>query len=391
MRGFQRRHAMSTSSTNRFQFVDSLRGMAILGVMVTHIGSMTLNGHPGLAASLRKITVLGGMGVPLFYLVSAFTIMLMYSKRVGTEVAPVGSFYIRRIMRIAPVYWGGIVLYAALYGLTGSRGWQEGPELWHYPIHIAFLNMTNPFTPSTVVPGGWSISNEIIFYAIFPAIFGLIKSPRRALLFFVACVALSPLAEQLARLLVHTEFSAATPKQAEHFAYRWLPNQLSCFAAGFVFYHLFSQVKTIPAGLTSRVAKIGFALALVALPLVILPARKGPLQENHLWIMWFLLLATTMYLYQWPLLVNGVLAWIGKVSFSCYIFHFAVIELTQRALPEMRPVANFSATLAITIPVTLALAWLSYRYYETAFMAVASKMVGRYQRQRAPVANAAPL
>jgi len=379
-------------STSRFQFVDSLRGMAILGVMITHIGSMTLNNQTGLAASLRKVTVLGGMGVPLFYLVSAFTIMLMYSKRVSTEVAPVGSFYIRRAMRIAPVYWGGILLYTALYGLTGSRGWQEGPELWHYPLHVLFLNMTNPFTPSTVVPGGWSISNEIIFYAMFPAIFGLVRSPRRALLFFVACVALSPAAELLARLLVQTEFASATPKQAEHFAYRWLPNQLSCFAAGFVFYHLFSRVKTIPAALNSRVARMAFALILILLPLAILPARKGPLQENHLWIVWFLLLGTAMYLYQWRLLVNGVLAWVGKISFSCYIFHFAVIELVQRALPDMRPVANFSATLAIVLPLTFALAWLSYRYYETVFMTLTGKLVDRYQRRRsAAVGGAAAL
>ncbi|MBD8696610.1 acyltransferase [Stenotrophomonas sp. CFBP 13718] len=375
-------------SANRYEFVDSLRGMAILGVVVTHVGSMTLDGHAGLAALMRKITVLGGMGVPLFYLVSAFTIMLMFTKRVGREPAPLGSFFIRRFMRIAPVYWGGIALYTALYGFTNSRGWLEGPELWHYPLHLLFLNMTNPFTPSSVVPGGWSISNEMIFYVLFPALFLLVNTPRKALVFFVASVALSPLAEMAAHAIVASQFPTADAQQAKMFAYRWLPNQLSCFAAGFVFFHLFQRLTTVPALLHRVAPKITVLTLLAFLPVLIVLLRKGPIQENHLWITWFLVLAFAMYAYQWKVLVNEPLAWIGKVSFSCYIFHFAVIELVQRFLPSMSPPADFAATLTITLPITLALAWVSYRYYETFFMRQTARIVERYQERRGATASA---
>lgn len=380
--------AARTMTANRYEFVDSLRGMAILGVVVTHVGSMTLDGHPGIAALLRKVTVLGGMGVPLFYLVSAFTIMLMFTKRLGHEPAPLGSFFIRRFMRIAPVYWGGILLYTALYGFTSTRGWLEGPELWHYPLHILFLNMTNPFTPSSVVPGGWSISNEMIFYVLFPALFFLVNTPRKAVIFFAASVILSPLAELLAHALVASQFPSADAQQAKMFAYRWLPNQLSCFAAGFVFFHLFQRMKTVPASLQTTAAKAAVLSLLALLPILIVLVRKGPIQENHLWISWFLALAFAMYVYRWRLLVNGPLAWVGKVSFSCYIFHFAVIELIQRVLPTMSPAADFVVTLALTLPITLSLAWLSYRYYETFFMSLTSQIVEKYQARRQRSASA---
>lgn len=349
-------------NTNRYEFVDSLRGMAILGVMVTHVGSMTLDGHAGLAALLRRVTVLGGMGVPLFYMVSAFTIMLMFTKRLGRETAPIGSFFIRRFMRIAPVYWGGILLYTAIYGVTGSRGWLGGPEPWHYPLHLLFLNMTNPFTPSSVVPGGWSISNEMIFYVLFPALFFLVDTPRKAAAFFIGSIALSPLFQSGADALVASCFPTASPSEAKMFSYRWLPNQLSCFAAGFVFFHLFQRMAVPPSDLYKSSTKFLVAAALVLLPALIMLLKENlPLQENHLWITWFLLLAFAMLVYQWKPLVNKALAWVGKVSFSCYIFHFAVIELLQRVLPPMRAPVDFLVTLCLTLPPTLALAWLSYR------------------------------
>jgi len=365
----------------RFDYIDALRGWAILGVIVTHVGLRTLEGD-GITGLIRKATDLGAMGVPLFYMVSAFTILYLYEKRILDESRPAGSFYIRRILRIAPVYWGGIILYTALYGLTGSRGWLEGPELWHYPLHLSFLNMTNPFSPSTVVPGGWSISNEVIFYLIFPAIFHLVRSLRGAIALFAACLMISPITHQLADVLVAHWFPAATPTEAQQFAYRWLPNQIVCFAAGFVMLHLLRDgARSAPVKLISGNGKLAVMALVISLPVVVLLSAKTSIDKNVYWTCWFLILGLYLSTHNPAALVNKLTVWLGKISFSCYIIHFIVIDLLMHVVPEFNAISRFLLVLFATLPITTLLAHLSFQYFEQPFSNIAKRLVNYYQKR----------
>jgi peptidoglycan/LPS O-acetylase OafA/YrhL len=104
---------------------------------LTHAASLV--GIEGLTA---RVAAFGGYGVQLFFVVSGFTIFLVYQKGLAAQKHPAANFFTRRLFRIVPIYWAGIVLYSAVYGL-GSRGWQPGPELWHIPLHIC-CNCTLP-------------------------------------------------------------------------------------------------------------------------------------------------------------------------------------------------------------------------------------------------------
>ncbi|MGX1957019.1 acyltransferase family protein [Serratia proteamaculans] len=368
----------------RFGFVDSLRGLAILGVIITHVGSKTLVSEYGASDILRKVTGFGSLGVQLFYVVSAFTIMLLYTKRYKEESRYILSFYVRRLMRIAPIYWGGIILYTAVYGFLGSRGWQNSPEAWHYPIHILFLNMTNPFTPSSVVPGGWSISNEVMFYLIFPLLFLLVKNLKQSIIFYLCCVLASPLFELVANQLLQTVYSSALEAQREQFSYRWLPNQLSCFAAGFVLYFLFSsKIKTIIRLSGNKVPEVSYIFSLMVLLIFsFYLARTQILMMNHIFSAWFVFLAIGMYVFEWRLLVNPILEYIGKISFSCYIFHFAIINLVVSYSPFTSEVENFVVVFCVTTFLTVIISSISYVYYESFFMSLTKKIVNKIQNNK---------
>lgn len=363
----------------RFDYIDALRGWAIIGVMITHAGLRTLDGS-GFTALARRATDLGAMGVQLFYMVSAFTILLLFEKRHIEEIRPVGSFYIRRLMRIAPVYWAGIIIYTAIYGLTGSRGWLDGPELWHYPFHFLFLNMTNPFTPSTVVPGGWSISNEVIFYIIFPALFYIVRTLKGAFIMFALFTFTSPMWAQLAQYIVEVAYPSATLKEATHFSYRWLPNQLPCFAAGFLMLHLARDDKD--SLLLNRVRQHGNLAALslaLALPLIIFLSTKTSIDKNAYWGCWFLALGVVLSVHQWRILVNKPTVWLGKISFSCYIVHFIVIDILLRLIPRTHPLADFAVITILTIPITAAISSFSFIHFEQPFGRLSKKIVDLFQ------------
>lgn len=363
----------------RFDYIDALRGWAIIGVMLTHVGIKTLNGE-GITRIARRITDLGAMGVPLFYMVSAFTILYLYEARRRTEIRPVGSFYIRRIMRIAPVYWAGIAVYTLIYGLTGSRGWLDAPMIWHYPFHLFFLNMTNPFTPSTVVPGGWSISNEMIFYALVPALYFVVRTLKGALAFFALMIVASPFFAELAVYLTQSAFTSASPRETAQFVYRWLPNQLVCFASGFVLFHLLKDRDDSRLLVFVRRHRAAIAAGLLsAIPAIAFASMKTPIDKNVFWSAWFLALGIALRVHRWVALLNPLTIWLGKISFSCYVIHFLAIDLLSHLLPEANALVRFVLISALAIPLTSGIAHISFKYFEEPMNSICKKLVRRFQ------------
>ena len=92
-----------TNSLSKFEYIDLLRGLAILGVIAVHSQEQI----PTLFQLTSSIFNYGQLGVQLFFVASALTLCLSMTER--KEATPV-NFYIRRFFRIAPLYYFGIVL-----------------------------------------------------------------------------------------------------------------------------------------------------------------------------------------------------------------------------------------------------------------------------------------
>lgn len=374
-----------TTDIRRFGYIDSLRAIAILGVIAVHTASKTLVGDlDRVWQVIRQICIFGGFGVPLFYAVSAFTIVMLYNKRYKNENHYIASFYTRRLMRIAPVYWGGILLYTAIFGFTGGRGWQEAPEAWHYLLHATFLNMTTPMTASTVVPGGWSISNEVMFYIIFPALFLCVRNLKGAVLFMGATIALSPVFLSIAEWLVATVFSEAPAKYSEQFLYRWLPNHLTSFAAGFVAYYALADREAIRAFITKRkVAATLIAGAYLGLigAFFLLGDRFPAALKNQKFALLLVPTFVAFGIYQWRTLDNALFHFIGRISFSCYILHFLAITTFDALVPaDLSAPVRFIAVGSLTLVATFTAAALAYRYWEQTFVKLTPAAVTAVRR-----------
>ena len=97
-----------TLANNKLQYVDAIRGLAIMAVLLVHCGQHGTNHYP---APITQAIVNGQMGVQLFFVMSAFTLFLSYVNRQGRERFAIRNFFIRRVFRIAPMYWLGIAYY----------------------------------------------------------------------------------------------------------------------------------------------------------------------------------------------------------------------------------------------------------------------------------------
>ncbi len=166
------RAAARSDSPQHFAFVDSLRGFAILGVIMVHCCLNSENIH----WRLHDIGMAGMYGVQLFFVVSAFTLFWSLHSRSGSDQKPLHAFYVRRFFRIAPLFWLAAIFYTAQHWASLTT---HGPTTVSPATFIAtlfFVHGWNPVSVNTVVPGGWSIGAEFMFYLCIPVLFRYIRS-----------------------------------------------------------------------------------------------------------------------------------------------------------------------------------------------------------------------
>lgn len=90
------------------------------------------------------------------------------------------------------MFWLAIIYFTLKDGV-GPRGLEpDGIGATHIILTTLFAHGFLPSTFSSVVPGGWSIAVEMMFYAVFPILVSYIKSWRAAAV--AALIALAPAA-----------------------------------------------------------------------------------------------------------------------------------------------------------------------------------------------------
>lgn len=143
--------------------LDSLRGIAVLMVLVGHIAK------DAPALHLNPIAHFCFAGVDLFFVLSGFLITSILLSAKGSEHF-LGNFYIKRALRIWPLYFGVLALWFGLTlvapALHRSIFAQTHPQ-WAY-----FLWLQNFLVPDTGTFGPlqitWSLCVEEHFYLVWP-------------------------------------------------------------------------------------------------------------------------------------------------------------------------------------------------------------------------------
>ena len=124
----------------RLLSVDSLRGIAVLMVVAVHTSGFK---RPT-SVWLLTLAQLGARGVQLFYVVSAFTLYLSYEQRKSAGGFSFRGYFIRRVSRIAPMFWLAVVLDLAVFGM-GPKYWApDGITPMDAVLTVLFLTVGRP-------------------------------------------------------------------------------------------------------------------------------------------------------------------------------------------------------------------------------------------------------
>jgi peptidoglycan/LPS O-acetylase OafA/YrhL len=307
----------------RYAYIDALRGWAILGVIAVHCCQWVAPSSPW----LKSLVSDGARGVQLFFVVSALTLFLSINTRLSTESFPARNFFIRRVFRIAPMFWLGLVMSLAFNGLA-SRYWTpNGLTLFDVALTALFLHGWHPETINSVVPGGWSIAVEMTFYLFVPFLYGMICNVRRALLFTLFSIGVGAWLNPHAAQYWLPYYPVEQHYLAYEFSVLWIASQLPLFAMGICVARIIERHKPPPNVAASHAI---LALSLMLLAVALTTTVIGPVfARHHLFGLSFSLLALALWGAPVKIFVNGLIIFAGKISFSLYIVHFLVLEMIR--------------------------------------------------------------
>ncbi|WP_051279652.1 acyltransferase family protein [Hellea balneolensis] len=347
-------HNNHLSETARYGYIpglDGLRAIAVMIVMVAHLGFEHI--------------VPGGFGVTVFFFISGFLITRLLLAESENKGIGLKDFYARRFVRLYPallfMLFGTLVIYGLL-GIGGATSAELAASIFYftnfYQMLIRATTDTLPFMPWTHL---WSLAVEEHFYLVFPAFMLLCRNNwKRAGIILIALIAVIP--------LWRTFIMYGTNLPYADYNYMMTDARLDSLAWGCllsVLLHLKGNLKAFRP-LLGVIPTLLAGCAIIASFLIRDEAFRFTLRFTLQGAALFVLILNFYYLRALNIAVNIAewkwLAWIGKLSYALYLWHVPVYDLVHRF--SDRSVLS----LLITTCISFALAAFSFYIVEKPFM-----------------------
>jgi len=313
---------------------------------------------------------LGNLGVQLFFLVSAMTMCLMWQQRAGESDRQL-KFYIRRFFRIAPLFWMAMCFYGFSWWLNDGHGTMASAGTAQIVATATFLHGFLPSAINKIVPGGWSIAIEMSFYVVFPWLANRLTTPVRML----ALGLISYLVLGVAMTALIERFMPLDPG----FMYYSMLTQFPIFAVGMFVYRASMRPEPLDLRLVGAITVAWLAIALVG------KYGLGLNTRPVFWIQVALLAGSICFVIRRGVHL-GMLSYIGNLSYSMYLFHFAVIDVFARLISAGHREGNavYLLALLLVMVATSAVSKLSGVTFERWSSQIARVAIARLRSPNGP-------
>lgn len=378
------------AEVKKYGYIDSLRGIAILLVILVHAAQH----FETLSPAIFFLTYKGQYGVQLFFITSSLTLFLSFEQRKSLDKANTVKFFlIRRLFRIAPAYYLAIILYSALLLVEPVSGFPNPLRVVDVALSVFFVNGFFPSSINYVPPGGWSVAIEMIFYLLIPFFFARIKSLQTAVFYFMITVALSFVFNYAGAYLMtnYTHLDYAYHKT--WYFYFWLPNQLPVFMLGVVLFHVLKHKIQISRAVAAMMV-LAACVAVISMFYLIRYYQLENFVPEHIVVgILFSLIVFAMSGSRIGLLENKLTQHLGKLSFSMYLWHFIVLQclayIIRRVVPAS-PVIQVTVLYAVAVPIIAFISSISYNKIELPGIKAGKKIIDKLQNKSSvntPVVN----
>lgn len=356
-----------------FRAGDSLRGLAVLWVVMRHVSSnavarttpkgdgTNLSDHLGLFGQVMDRAL---FAVFIFFGLSGYLLGRPYMRSlIFDRPLPRTRTYLRnRVLRIVPVFWLAVLATLIVRGRRGE-GWSE---VLVVPL---FAQIHDPSRFSDAIPQAWTLDVEAIFYLALPLVawIGAKLLPRHLdpsrrmflLLAFILAGAAASIYIRNGRTTyqglismpsIWFSFAAGVaiacvePRLRDHFTDsrrgRAYSTVIALVGAGALMVYIW-----VPSSLARNATMAFIAVSALLSAALILQWATGEC---------------------WRWLDTRPARWLGERSYSLYVWHVLVIYVLSGPVPEYRghPWLSMLALLIPTLAISLLVSWFSFRYVE---------------------------
>lgn len=342
-------------SLNRIEGLDWLRFLMATGIMLYHYAGW-LWSSPDSSTILGRLSI---CGVWIFFALSGLSMALAYANRIKSIRASLG-FYAKRLLRILPLW---LILMVTL--LIVNDDWQT------YSLGQILLNLTLTFSfvdpDKSLFFTGWTLGNEMVYYAWTPLILWLYdKKKSYGNVFFFAVVALGV-------VFVNLFLTDSMPAEWQGGIYANPYNSFLFFVAGIAMYYNFRRMEIGPD-------KGKMLIVLLLALLCVIPVRGDIINlvtGYNKAVFAILSLLAVLIFWKIDLKRLGVSQKIAKklstATYSVYLLHPFVFVLLMSVSGEIwhfLPAVSMAVSAAATIMISL----LSYKVIELPFIKIGKKI-----------------
>ncbi len=384
-------------SKDYFGSLDTLRFLAFFLVFANHVAAFlhfpALVGTPG-TASFTYLQM-GDLGVGFFFVLSGFLITYLLEKeRVKTGTVSLKNFYIRRVLRIWPLYFlvlGIIIAISFLFqGFDLYKTMVDWKEVLYHIFFAGNIFRSFQGTSNEMIAIFWSIAVEEQFYLVWPAIFKFFRK------YIVSVLAVGIIISMAVRYHYANNFWAReffTPSVMAYLmvgAYigiygprlkHWLGHKRRALAVGFgsfggVVGLLSIRGFVFPYSYPQWFIALDGPLFAIFFAFIILSAvyggfgRREPHEHPSVWVR---VRAT----------VGRVTEYLGRVSYGLYVYHLVALTIvlyiatkfgfTGQNIGE----GTFFILAACAMTLVISISAISYKFWEGPFLKLKDRFIPR--------------
>jgi exopolysaccharide production protein ExoZ len=315
----------------RITGVDVLRGMLAFAVMVYHL--LMWSNHEIYTWSPNILEVVAVTSVEIFFVISGFSLFYIYKTKL-VDKKNIYKFYLKRIFRIAPLFYFLLVILIVLKYIAEKNGISL-----NRPLELALVleNITFAFglinPADSLLVGGWSIGVEMVMYLMLPVflLFSRTLLSTVALCIFAICV-----------VAVYSEYTLlrSEPLYLQWKEYTYFANHIHFFVGGFVVLYLYSVLKDS----TNRAVLVMCGVLLLFLIVSFLYIQNFPANVllSSARYPWFVLCLMVVLLFALFESKNKTLMYLGDISYSVYLSHYFIFIVVSRMITDKTLVVIFS-------------------------------------------------
>jgi peptidoglycan/LPS O-acetylase OafA/YrhL len=367
-----------------FPSLNGLRFIAALMVIIHNLEHLkSLFGLPNAFTEWHSVKIVGDLGVDLFFTLSGFLITyLLLSEYDKFKTIDVKRFYIRRCLRIAPLYYLIIILglfilphldffYIPQYAEGGQQRFGIKAFLYFImlPNVVSSLYAFIPYLAHT-----WSIGVEQLFYLICPLVVKFSKNHLKVLGIIILSIV----------LITNILYFLSSPENGIieqgssvfHFLSAVYPFfemlRISCMAIGAIgAYYLYYLKAPVLRFIFSPYSQL---ISCVLILQLMLFAVEIPVLRHEIYSLFFTIIILNLAANPncYFSFENKRMDYLGKISYSIYMWHgIALIIGLKSAMaynPKVDDFYSISVYYFVSLAVTFVLSIASYELFEKPFL-----------------------